>query len=160
MRTPTPYRSHAYIMVGAPGSGKSTHAARLAKRENAVIISGDQIRAELYGDADIQGEWMAIQDRIESLIEENVGRVLIMDGTHYRAKYRKNAISLLQSYGYPDVRAIVVNPPLKICLMQNAARARNVPELIIEKMHSALQASLRGIDTEGFSMVEYVSNRG
>lgn len=147
-------------MVGAPGSGKSTYAGRLAKRENAVVVSGDDIRAELYGDADIQGEWMAIQDRIENLIEENVGRVLIMDGTHYRAKYRRDSIALLQSYGYHDIRAIVVNPPLEICLKQNAARARNVPELVIEKMHSALQASLRGVDTEGFSVVEYVSNRG
>jgi predicted kinase len=152
----TPYRSHAYIVVGAPGSGKSTYAARLAERENAVIISGDQIRAELYGDANIQGEWMVIQDRIENLIEENVGKVLIMDGTHYRAKYRKDVIALLQSYGYHDIRAIVVNPSLEICLKQNAARARNVPELVIEKMHSALQASLRGVDTEGFSVVEYV----
>ena len=147
-------------MVGAPGSGKSTYAARLSERENAVIISGDQIRAELYGDANIQGEWMAIQDRIENLIEENVGRVLIMDGTHYRAKYRKDSIALLQSYGYHDIRAIVVNPPLEICLKQNAARVRNVSKLVIEKMHSALQASLRGVDTEGFSVVEYVSNRG
>ena len=152
----TPTHNHAYIMVGAPGSGKSTYAARLSERENAVIISGDQIRAELYGDADIQGEWMAIQDRIENLIEENIDRVLIMDGTHYRAKYRKDAIALLQSYGYHDIRAIVVNPPLDICLKQNSARARNVPELVIKKMHSALQASLRGVDTEGFSMVEYV----
>ena len=35
--------NHAYIMVGAPGSGKSTYAASLAECENAVIISGDQI---------------------------------------------------------------------------------------------------------------------
>jgi predicted kinase len=136
INTLTYNHNHAYIMVGAPGSGKSTYATRVAECENAII-----------------------QDRIENLIEENVGKVLIMDGTHYRAKYRRDAIALLQSYGYHDIRAIVVNPPLEICLKQNAARSRNVPELVIEKMHSALQASLRGVDTEGFSMLEYAGCR-
>ena len=59
-------------MVGAPGSGKSTYAARIAKRENAVIISGDQIRAELYGDANIQGEWMA------PIIGQNTARTQLL----------------------------------------------------------------------------------
>ncbi|HAU35476.1 MAG TPA: phosphohydrolase, partial [Lysinibacillus sp.] len=37
--------------VGLPGSGKSTFVKQLAKRENAVVLSSDAIRQELFGDA-------------------------------------------------------------------------------------------------------------
>lgn len=147
----------AFVMVGAPGAGKSTFARRIkAKHPGAVIICGDEIRKDLYGNADIQGNWVEIHDEIVRRLEENTGSVIIMDGTHYRASYRKETLSLLQSYGYSDVEAVVVNPPLDLCLAQNAARSRIVPRYVIEKMHSSLQASLRGIDSEGFSMVGYV----
>lgn len=156
-------------MVGAPGSGKSTVASSIASSSgitkaakpcNTIVISGDDIRAELYGNADIQGNYTEIHDKMLKILEENVGRVVVLDGTHYRAKYRKDAITLLQSFGYSDIRAIVVNPPLETCLRQNANRSRNVPEHVIEKMHTALQASLRSIDTEGFSHISYVLQPG
>ena len=114
----------AYIMVGAPGSGKSTYAAKLAERENAVVISGDDIRAELYGDADIQGQWAEIHDRIETLVSEAAGKPVILDGTHYRSSYRKEAIALLQSYGYDQIEAVVLDATLDKCIMQNAVRQR------------------------------------
>ena len=147
----------ALIMVGAPGSGKSTHVASLLRKHpDAFVLSGDDIRAELYGDADVQGNWHEIQDRMLEILEENVGRPVILDGTHYRAAYRKEAMAMVAGYGYNDVSAIVVNPPLEVCLAQNASRSRKVPVHVIEKMHGALQASLRGINNEGFSQIEYV----
>ena len=85
----------AYVMVGAPGSGKSTFANELAESENAIVISGDDIRAELYGNADIQGNWVEIHDRIEELVSEACGMDVVLDGTHYRASYRKDAIAIL-----------------------------------------------------------------
>jgi adenylate kinase family enzyme len=38
--------SNAFVLVGAPGSGKSTYAAKLAEIEDAVIISGDDVRTK------------------------------------------------------------------------------------------------------------------
>lgn len=147
----------AFMMVGAPGAGKSTFA-KSVKKDNpgAVIICGDEIRKHLYGDANIQGNWVEIHDEIVNRLEDNAGNVIIMDGTHYKASYRKETLSLLQSYGYTDIEAIVVNPPLATCLAQNASRSRNVPEYVIERMHSSLQSSLKGIDREGFSVIKYV----
>ena len=146
----------AYIMVGAPGSGKSTYAAKLAERENAVIISGDDIRAELYGDADIQGQWTEIHDRIETLVSEAVGKPVILDGTYYRSSYRKEAIALLQSYGYDQIEAVVLDATLDRCIMQNAVRQRNVPRHVIVNMHEKLQSSLKTITNESFSHINYI----
>jgi predicted kinase len=38
------------MMCGLPASSKSTFAQELAKVENAIVLSSDQMRLELYGD--------------------------------------------------------------------------------------------------------------
>ena len=146
----------AFIMVGAPGAGKSHQAAKLAKKENAVVISGDEIRAELYGDASIQGQWGEIWERIEEMVSESVGKTVILDGTHCREAYRKESIALLQSYGYDEIEAVVVDAPLDTCIMQNAVRQRNVPRYMIVEMYGDLHRSLKDIEGEGFDSVTYI----
>jgi protein phosphatase len=147
----------AFVMVGAPGSGKSTYAAKLAETENAVIISGDDVRKELFGSAEIQGNWFAIWDRIVELVEGYADRNVILDGTHYREDYRAEAITMLRSYGYFNVEAVVINPSLATCLARNFQRAdRNVPDYVVKEMHEKLQRSLGKIDLEDFDKIHYV----
>ena len=143
-------------MVGAPGAGKSHQAAKLAKKENAIVISGDEIRKELYGDAAIQGQWVEIWERIEEMVSESVGKTVILDGTHVKKSYRAEAIALLQSYGYDQIEAIVLDMDLNTCLVRNAARQRTVPRYVIVEMYGDLQHSIKGIDREGFSSILYI----
>jgi predicted kinase len=145
----------AYVLIGAPGAGKSTLAADLAESENAVVISGDAVREELYGDAAIQGQWSEIADRIDELVSESCGLPVILDGTHYLASYRREALALLRSYGYTDVEAIVCNPSLATCIARDFQRKRHVPDYIIREMYSKLQSSLKGIHDEGFDEVTF-----
>ena len=144
-------------MVGAPGAGKSTLATQLAENENAFVISGDEVRAELYGDAANQGNWEEINDRIEELVSEAVGTPIILDGTHYLSSYRKETQALLRSYGYDEVEAVVVNPSLEDCIFRNANRHRGVPRHVVVGMHEKLQKSLEFIGTEGFSQVTWAT---
>jgi hypothetical protein len=146
----------AYVMVGAPASGKSTFASKLAKTENAFVVSGDEIRAELYGEEANQGNWVQIHDRIEELVSEACGMPVILDGTHYLASYRREALALLRSYGYDEVEAVVLNTPLEECLLRNAVRHRGVPRHVLLGMHQKLQASLKFINVEGFNNVVVV----
>jgi predicted kinase len=148
----------AFVMVGAPGAGKSTLATQIEKAENAVVISGDEIRAELYGNAAIQGKWEEIHDRIEEMVSESCGMPVVLDGTHYLTSYRREALALLRSYGYDDVEAIVVNPPLEDCIFRNANRHRGVPRHVVIGMHEKLQKSLKQINTEGFTRISYYEN--
>jgi len=147
----------AFVMVGAPGAGKSTLATKLAKSENAFVISGDEVRAELYGDSAVQGKWEEIHDRIEELVSESVGTPVVLDGTHYLASYRKEALALLRSYGYDEVEAVVVNPSLEDCIFRNANRHRGVARHIVVGMHDKLQKSLKLISTEGFTQVTWAT---
>jgi predicted kinase len=143
----------AYVMIGCPAAGKSTFASKLAKTENAFIVSGDEIRAELYGEEANQGNWVEIHDRIEELVSEACGMPVILDGTHYLSSYRREALALLRSYGYDEVEAVVLNTPLEECLLRNAVRHRGVPRHVLLGMHQRLQASLEFIDTEGFNHI-------
>ena len=146
----------AYVLVGAPGAGKSTHAAKLAETENAVVISGDDVRQELYGSAEIQGNWADIWDRIDELVSESCGMNIVLDGTHYKRSYREEAITLLRSYGYSRVEAVIMDASWATCLARNFKRERNVPDYIVKEMHSKLQSSLKDIYTEDFDSINFV----
>jgi predicted kinase len=151
-------KTTAFVFVGAPGSGKSTHAAKLAQTENAVIVSGDDIRSELYGSWEIQGNWVDVHDEIERQVADAVerGKNVILDGTHYKHVYRNEAITLLRSYGFESVEAVVLDVSLATCLARNFTRARNVPDYTIKQIHSTLQCSLRTIATESFDRFHFV----
>ena len=146
----------AYLMVGAPGSGKTTYAHELADSENAVVISGDDIRTKLYGDASIQGDWGEIWDEIDTQVSEACGMPIILDGTHCREDYRAEAITLLRSYGYERVEAIVMDASLATCLARNFKRDRNVPDYVVKQMHSDLQQSLKTITNENLDGIHFI----
>jgi predicted kinase len=148
----------AFVMVGAPGAGKSTYAAKLSKIEEAKIISGDDIREDLYGSANTQGNWVEIWDRIEEEVELCAGdnKNVILDGTHYTSTYREEAIAMLKSYGYNQIEAIVIDTSLDNCIFRNASRHRGVPRHTLIEMNKKLQSSLKTIDNEGFSHINYI----
>ena len=50
-------RPTCVILVGPPGCGKSTYGKKYAEEHaNTIVLSSDQIREELYGDASIQDD--------------------------------------------------------------------------------------------------------
>jgi predicted kinase len=59
-----------HFLIGVPGSGKSTFAASIAKLGNYIIISTDEIRAALYGNAAIQGNWNEVENQAFLLIQQ------------------------------------------------------------------------------------------
>ena len=143
----------AFVMIGAPGSGKSTAARKLAKEHNAVIVCGDKIRRELYGDAANQGNWVEIHDKIVEQLEENVNQTVILDGTHFNSSYRVGALLTLKTYGWDDITAYLVNPTLEQCLIQNSLRSRVVPRQVVLSMYEKLQLSLDELPNEGFTNI-------
>ena len=62
-----------HFLIGSPGSGKSTLAAQMIQSiSSSQIISTDQIRAQLYGDAATQGNWAEIESVVLTEIKEAI----------------------------------------------------------------------------------------
>lgn len=123
-----------YTMVGLPGSGKSKFAN---KHIGCVIVSTDEIRAELFGSAECQENGNLVFsiafDRIRKALAE--GFDVIFDATNVSRKARKSVFQF-------DAKqiAVFVNTDVEECKRRNAQRERHVPEFVIDKMASRLVA--------------------
>lgn len=127
------------MLVGLPGSGKSTTAATLAAETGAKIVSPDKIREELYGNESIQGDpklvFATAKARIKQLIKEDYS--VIYDATNLQQKWRGDILEILPSG--VSAEAIIINTPLEECLQRNALRDKHVPEHVIKNMHNNME---------------------
>lgn len=143
------------LMVGIPGSGKSTFAKHvqnywLKRNHTCEIVSRDKIRfsllAKIYFDLVTQSEnyfshedevWSNFVKEAVSSLEKN--DITILDATHINAYSRKKIIKAIkQRYqGQPfDTIAIVMDESLITCLDRNSQREglSIVPEKAIINM--------------------------
>lgn len=127
--------SKFFMMIGLPGSGKSTEARKIAEKENAVIVSSDSIRKELYGNEEIQTDPAKVFRLVEVRIKEALknGRNAIMDATNISGKRRKAWLE-----GLKDCKkiAVLMATPIEECIARNSHRERVVPEDVIRNMHA------------------------
>jgi len=136
----------AFVLLGAPGAGKSSWARGYAKSHPAIVIEGDSFASE---------SWVETHDQILAELEQHVGEMVILDGCHYSRESRLGALITLRSLGWTEITAVVVHPPLDVCISQNAGRSRVVPRYHIVEMHRRVEKSLKKIETEGFTSVVY-----
>ncbi|MBD2440814.1 WYL domain-containing protein [Nostoc sp. FACHB-110] len=145
-----------HFLIGIPGSGKSTFAAELAKQGNYCIVSTDAIRASLYGDASIQGEWVEVENVVISEIVAAiaVGNSVIYDATNAKRVWR---MDLLRKLNKLEVQWMgwYLQTPIKICQAWNHQRSRQVPDIILEKMQKSLQ-EFPPVAAEGFVSVKAI----
>lgn len=147
-------------MIGVPGSGKSTVANYLAKQTKGLIISTDQIREELYGDAIIQGNWSEIEAEVlrQMTIAIAIDQPIIYDATN---AYKQWRLELLEKIALisPEIHrhwvAWLLETPLETCKQNNQNRQRQVPESVIEQMAKAIANSPPTL-SEGFIKIYYI----
>ena len=140
-----------YIMVGIPGSGKSTYAEKNLS-QFATIFSSDKLRGELLGDENDQSNkdliFRTLYDRVrEHLLE---GKNAVIDATNLNKAERSRVLENFKDIDNVERVAVFVNTPLDECLLRNSRRSRVVPESVIRDFHSRLEKP--SID-EGFSSI-------
>ena len=126
------------IMVGLPGSGKSTVAKELSIKENAVLHSSDDLREELFGDADNQDNNELVFQELSKRISRDLlnGRSVVYDATNSSYKKRKAFLEGLKMEYYKE--CYMVATPYEKCIRQNSGRSRRVPEKVIENMYKGI----------------------
>ncbi len=142
--TAAPLRCH--LLIGPPASGKTTLARTLAPlltapgEPPALVLSTDAIRAEVFGDAAVQGPWIDIQQRLQQRLIEAIaaGIPVIIDATHARRPWR---LALTQGLLLPAPVEWIgwwLYTALPTCLEWNRLRERQVPEAVVQEMAAAL----------------------
>jgi predicted kinase len=145
------------LLIGLPGSGKSTLASKLLEEEaRRRVISTDELRSRLFGDAATQGTWLSIWREVGCQFQQTVRQILdgevseaIYDATNVVRRQRRQAIALARQTGFTQITGFWLNLPLELCLERNQQRDRQVPEAILLRMHRRLTAAPPTLE-EGF----------
>lgn len=137
------------LLVGPPGSGKTTYAKKyIVEHDNTIHLSSDKIRAELYGDETIQGNPNEVFSLMQSRAIEalNNGQSVVYDSTNMTRKDRSYIIS--PCLKFVKIEAHIIWAPIKTCIERDAARERTVGKEVIDRMLKRFQAPFydEGID--------------
>lgn len=128
------------MMVGLPASGKSTYAQEIAKKSNAIVLSSDAIRWELFGDETDQDHNQKVFQELHKRTKEWLcaGRDVIYDATNISSKRRRAFLNELTKIDCIK-NCVIIATPYEQCLENNRSRARQVPEWAIERMYRKWQ---------------------
>jgi len=134
------------LLIGLPGSGKTTLAQRIqASSSGYLIISTDRIRAQLFGDEAIQGSWLLIWRQVQQQMQQAIAQIheqksiaVLYDATNVVRRDRRQLLVQLRSIGFNHLTGLWVDTPLPLCLERNQQRLRQVPEAVILRMHRRL----------------------
>lgn len=142
--------SKLYIAIGVPGSGKSTYLKTL----DAVYVSSDAIREELFGDEDSQENprkvFAILNSRIKKALKE--GKDAIYDATNVAKGTRKSIIKDYREMA-DEIIAYFVDTQLEIAIQRNNNRDRVVPVEVIERMNNKLSPPTI---EEGFDKIVHI----
>ena len=151
------------MMMGVPGSGKSTFANRW-QDINTVVVSRDAIRFGLLqeGDEYFAKEGQVFQEFVRQIVTGlDRGYEVIADATHINAASRAKLIKAVKNRVPSDelkIEVIWVNVGLNKALEQNELRKGSqsyVPDSVIRRMFE--QIELVDLEHENIDRVMVVS---
>ncbi len=131
-----PHEPRIVVLVGLPGSGKSTYLARLG----VSGLSSDAVRRLLVDDETDQTIHHQVFATLRYLVRRRLSLarpVTYLDATHLTVRERRPYIRMGQLLAC-RVEALYFDVPLEVCLERNRGRARVVPEEILRRMAARL----------------------
>lgn len=138
------------MMVGIPGSGKSTKAKEAVKANGWEYVSRDEVRYEYVDDKDhyFDHEKEVFKEfclRVEKFLR--AGKTVIADATFINQRSREWFIMNL-GVEPEEVYVIVVNTPFEVCMERNAAREgiTRVPDSSMYAMKNKFQIPNIGVE--------------
>ncbi len=166
-----------YFAVGLPAAGKSTYFSKL---KNAVRMSADDLRGELFGDEGIQYTdaflsshgfdpagmtdtekrvtansiiWRMVDNRAVEVLKE--GKNVIYDGTNTIRRYREKAIEQFKPYA--EIHCLWFDVSAEECIKRDLKRKRVVGEFVIRRIEASFNEP---VFEEGFDKIIIINEDG
>jgi predicted kinase len=140
------------LLVGLPGSGKSTWAAR----QGITPLSSDLMRLLLSGNEANQSIHKQVFRTIRYLLRERIRlgcRETYIDATNLTPWERKPYADIARRYGC-RLEAVWFNIPVETCKRRNRKRGRVVPDEVLDAMAGRF---VRPSRAEGFTRIRIVT---
>lgn len=134
--------STLYVMVGLPGSGKSTVVERYICRvknrfdKDIKVFSSDKYREKILGNAEDQSANEKVFNSLYKDLKEYLSQedsTAIFDATNITVKSRKRIFDVTRNLNCKVV-AIVMPTTIEQCIVNNENRERSAPIPVIFKM--------------------------
>ena len=149
-------RPKLILLVGIPGSGKTTYAKKYIEKEsNTLHLSSDTIRKELYGDESIQGNPAEVFSLMQKRAVEalNEGHDVLYDATNVTRKDRASIIGICPKFA--KIEAHIIWAPIETCIERDSKRERTVGKAVIDKMLKRFQAPYYDEGIDEITIVRY-----
>ena len=148
------------ILIGIPGSGKSTWAARYASEHPGVlVVSSDGIRAELTGTEEylhpeLDGKVFSIvRERVKTgILEHDV----IVDATNIHPRDWRTYRELCPEGTVACAKVFDVDPDT--AMEYQKGRERQVPREVLDRMWATLQMNLHYVPERFDTMLDSFSS--
>lgn len=143
------------MLAGISGAGKSEYAKHyMAEHPNCVLVSTDNIREEINGDAADQSNAPKVfelaQQRVRSGLKN--GQTVLYDATNVSRKSRRTFLSAINHIPNVDKECHVILAPFGFACDNQMRRSRHVDFGIIQRQMGSFRMPDK---TEGFSDIVY-----
>ncbi len=141
-----------HILIGGIGTGKSTFAKQLSKKENIRIISGDEIQDRYKKLSDSKVDEITVKLLNESFLRD---KSFIVDGKNLNPQSRRSIINIAKGrgytiYGYDFGKGSIVS------LLRRLRNPRRFTEEFWEQVYQSDMKSFRNPElNEGFDKIFY-----
>jgi predicted kinase len=137
--------SRLTILMGAPGSGKSTWAAGRGE-----VVSTEGARVDPGAAREVMS---TAYRRMHELLENDED--VIWDTCAASPAARKAALGIARRYG-AEVEVTVFDPPVETCLEAQRTREHPVPDERVRRYHADIRRQIPALASEGFGRVKII----